>query len=499
MFFARNLANTATPPIYEPSFAMEHKKPLKALLVEDDYELAETICLSLTQWGWSARHAPDAEYAVQRCLREETYHLVICDLMLPGETGLSLLLKLRDMCPATHTVLLTGQSSTSSVATAFKRGAVEFIPKPVKLRDLRRLCDRVKAEAPLYLPNRLLGEQRDFVEFEGLLSREGAMLAVFDHIRDAAALNHSVLLVGEVGVGKTSLAQALHRRSPRQAGPFIPLRTAAYPTKRLPRALFGRERDAKELSVLGSDAEAIIAGAVERAETGTLYIDDVTAFDTHLQAQLLILLETATYRRVRGSAERRANVRVVVGTPRELEALVTAKVFNPDLYHRLSGCVIQVPPLRERRQDIPLIASHILQQLVARGQSRPSRVSSAAEKVLVSYPWPGNVRELESTIQLSVFGVRSASLMPYQLPPAIRGAVQWPGQITIPVGTKLQDIEREVILQTLRLSNGNKSHTADMLGISRRSLYDKLIQYQKILGIDLLEVKDKNNLFDPDS
>jgi len=467
---------------------MKSKMKLKVLVVEDDVELGESLCVALKQCGGvTARHAPTAEVAIQRCLREDTYHIVLCDLNLPGDTGLTLINKLHEACPATYSVLLTGQGTPGSVAAAFKRGAVEFLPKPVRMRDLQRLCDHVKTIAPLFLPNHLLREPRGWLEFEGLVSREPPMLIAFDGIRELAPMRRPVLMVGEIGTGKTSLAQALHRRSHASAGPFVAIRTAAYPPRRLPRVLFGRERDVLDPR---PKSDASLLGAVERAQGGTLYIDELTALDSHTQARLVTLIETGCFQRVDSNAERRAELRLVVSSPVELEPLVAKGKVNPELYMLLNGGTVRVPPLRERPRDIPLIVSRVMRQLIERRESRVSRLSAEAERLLSNYPWPGNVRELESVIQLSVFGCRNAALQPDHLPSAVRGGTSTgPAQLHIPFGIKLEDAEREVILQTLRLSNGNKSQTADMLGISRRSLYDKLQQYRKQLGINLLEEK----------
>jgi DNA-binding NtrC family response regulator len=453
----------------------------KALVVEDNTELALGLCAALRQVGYAARHAPDAEDAVNRCLREDSYHLAICDNQLPGESGLSLLQRLRDNCPATFTVLLTAYGTPNVVALAFKHGAVEFIPKPVKPREFMQICERIREEVPLFLPNRLLLEPRDWIEFEGMLSCEDVMLLAFNAVRAAAPLRHAVLLIGEAGVGKASLARALHKCSPSSQGPFVMMRTAAYPVRHLQRVLFGRDREDRDHPP-GPGGGSSGSCAVEQAEGGTLYVDDVTALDSFTQVQLLNLLENGRYCRVGSTAERSGNVRVVVSSSRDLDSLAADAEFNRELLHRLRGCAVQIPPLRDRRRDIPLIANRVLERLVAREESKPSRLSGEAERMLCSYTWPGNIRELESAIQTSVFGVRSATLQAYHLPAVVRGATHWPGVLHIPVGTKLADIEREAILQTLRMSNGNKSQTAEALGISRRSLYDKLSHYQHATG-----------------
>jgi two-component system response regulator HydG len=318
-------------------------------------------------------------------------------------------------------------------------------------------------------------------------------------------------LIGESGVGKSKLAHAFHRRSPAHYGPFVMLRTAAYPSKRLPRAIFGRERESEPLFVpettrvnvieelTGQPGEESMPGAVERADAGTLYIDDVTALEMHAQERLLTLIETHHYRRIGSTRDRRANVRLVVSSPVELAPLVEKGRFSIDLYHRLSGCVIRVPPLRDRRPDIPLIANYIIRRLAEAGPSKVQSLGSDAERMLLNYDWPGNVRELESAISQAVIGARSAVLQGHQLPASIRGAdTRYPGTLSIPLGTKLEDVEREVILQTLRMNDGNKSLTADLLGISRRSLYDKLLEYRRVLGIDLMESKDKGNQPSPE-
>ncbi len=462
---------------------MQKKSHLKALIVTDDNETAPALSKVLKQHGWNSRHTHDAESAVRQCLREESFHLAICDMNLPGETGIALIQKLQESCPATHSVLMTGQPSLGTVTAAFKRGAIEILIKPIKPREVMRLLKRVEAEAPSYLPNRFLAEPREWTEFEGMASREAAMLRLFDGIRAAAPHRYCTTIVGEDGSGKAYVVAALHNRSKVAKGPLVTVTTASHSERRLLRILFGQAP-----SLVSGRAMTLgeIIGGLEQAEGGSLYINDVAALGLLSQSRLLTLIETGRYCRIGETISRLAKVRIILGTQADLKSRVEAGTFSSELYDRLQSCVLYVPPLRQRRQDISMLATSILRELAEQGVSQPTRLTAEAERLLCDYDWPGNLRELESSIQESVFGVRGNALHAHRLPAVVRNNLPpGPGFLSLPLGTKLEEIEREAILQTLRMSNGNKTQAADVLGISRRSLYDKLLYYETRLGIRL--------------
>jgi two-component system response regulator HydG len=450
----------------------------KALVVEDDEQTAEAFCNELSKAGFSVRHAPSSELALSRYLREESFHLALCDLMLPGRSGLSLINKLKQVCPATQTVLVTNHGSPSTVATAFKRGACEFLPKPVPMREFNQLCNRIKSNPTLFLPNQLLVEPADYVDFSGMLGRDPAMLAVLQLARDIAPLRHPVLLVGETSVGKRTLAQAMHTRSTANKGPFVVVRTQAIPPKRLAATLFGRD------SARRPGDEMPGPGEVENAASGTLYIDDLSHVSLRCQAQLIELIDTGRYRRVGDLAQRQVHVRLMIGTTEPLEKLRQNRTILPELYHRLKGCALEVPALRNRPDDVALLADYFLRTLRKGGRTKANCVSPEAQRRLRSYGWPGNLRELASVIQQSVLDSRSSMIGEAHLPEILRATPLAPLMLKLPLGSRLVDIEREAILQTLRLTEGNKSQAATMLGMSRRSFYDRLQDYEKELGID---------------
>lgn len=449
----------------------------KALIVDDDDDVAFALCMVLKTCKFKARHAQTVEQALGRYLREETFHLAICDWRFPEKVGLSLIERLHDACPATYTVMLTAFGTTKVVRAAFKRGAADYFDKPIENEQVAQLCQRVVKSVPMYLPNKLLAKPPGWVEFEGMRSRAKPMIKAFDVVRDAAPLRRLVFLIGENGVGKASLAQAIHNRSSVANGPFIHFRTDGYSSSQIERMLFGSERkNVDGLPTSGPDQR----GFIEQANGGTLYIDNVAGFEKHVQAQLIEYLFAERYRRVGSTQPLKASTRIVFGQSGNPSEISSGLGFLPALEHELQGGILKVPSLRERRRDIPLLVEQILAKLRKSGDSRVESLTPQTEERLMSYDWPGNLPELESVIKLATFGTRSAQLQVGHLPQHVSGTKPVPSTISLPLGMRLEHIEREAILQTLSLNDDNRNETALMLGISRRTLQRKLSEYEEL-------------------
>lgn len=452
----------------------------RALIVDDDDELAFGLCKVLSSFGFKARHARTVDQALQRYLREETFHLAICDLRFPDPLGLTLIEQLHEACPATYTVMLTAFGEPRIVRLALKRGAVDYFDKPMRNHQLERLCKKVMESVPSYLPNKLLVKPRKWVEFEGMRSCEKSMLTAFDGVRDAAPLRSIAYLIGEPGVGKGSLARAIHNRSSVADGPFLTLNADSYSGPRLEQLLFGFER--------ADNTSPPELGLIERAHTGTLYIENVAGLDRHTQAQLLQFIKLGQYRRIGSNKDHHATTRILASQSGNPDLISAGGIgLNAELEHLLHSCILRVPALRERRRDIPLLSNQILEQLRASGYCKTASLSAQAEERLRSYDWPGNLPELESVIRSSTFRTHSAALQVMHLPQKVSGAPPVPDSISVPLGMKLAHIERQVVLQTLHLHRGNRSATAYSLGIDRRTLQLKLNSYareQLALGPD---------------
>jgi DNA-binding NtrC family response regulator len=446
----------------------------KILIVDDDAHLVRALDELLAQEGFATRTAGTAEEALDRC-REETFHLVLTDLQLPGRNGISLIRALHESCPETKTVLITGHGSVRTAVTALKRGAVEYIAKPIKPRRLLALIHALVANAPPYLTNRLLASSHlPSTSFDGMVARSRAMQDVFERIRVAATSDSTVLIVGESGTGKELVARSIHGRSAQAQGPFIAVHTGAIPQELIASELFGHEKGAFTGAVEKKP------GKFELADGGTLFLDEVSTMDERTQVNLLRVLESFQYSRVGGKKEQRANVRVLAASNRDLSAMVKAGQFREDLYYRLNIVNIPLPPLRDRPEDIPMLAGEFLREFAIRYEKPVTTIPADTQRLLTSYAWPGNIRELRNVIEQSVLLARSPELDPQLLPQMLHRGPSRQEVIKIAIGTAMDQIEREVILRTLEANDGNKTATAEVLGISRRSIYNKLAVY----GID---------------
>ena len=450
---------------------MGHKK---VLIVDDDATFLAALSELLTGEGYEVTLAGSSEEAIDR-LRQDTFHLVLCDLQLPGRSGISLIKSVTESCPATASVLITAHGSIRSAVTALKRGAIEYMTKPIKPRRLLTLCRALTADPPAFLPNKLLVTDRsDAVHFDGMVARSRAMQAVFGRIELAARSDTTVLIVGESGTGKERVARSIHQRSGRSAAPFVAVQTGTFARELLATEIFGYERATQQP---GGIAERGV-GQLELAEGGTLFIDEVAALDDRAQVSLLRLLETGRFARVGGRKDRPANVRVIAASTRDLRQLVTRGELRADLVYRLDIFTVELPPLRERVEDIPALASELLGEFATRhGRETSGNIPPETQRLLAGYAWPGNVRELRNVLEQAVLVARRPSLEPSLLPDALQRGPSRAELIKIPIGTPMEAVEREVILRTLAAHEGNKTATAEALGISRRSIYNKLAEY----------------------
>jgi DNA-binding NtrC family response regulator len=304
------------------------------------------------------------------------------------------------------------------------------------------------------------------------------MRQVFERIRLAASTDTTVCVVGESGTGKELVARSIHRRSARGDGPFVAVHTGAIPQELIATELFGHEKG----SFTGATDKT--AGKFELAEGGSIFLDEVSTMDERTQIGLLRVLESFRFTRVGGRKERSANVRVIAASNRDLQAMVAGGSFREDLFYRLNIFTIRIPPLRDRREDIPVLAADFLAEYAQKYQKSVTRLMPETEKLLVAYAWPGNVRELRNVIEQAVLLARGPDLEPGLLPQMLHREPARAEALTIRIGTPMEDIEREVILRTLEANGGNKTATAEVLGISRRSIYNKLAEYERAGDLD---------------
>jgi DNA-binding NtrC family response regulator len=463
------------PVTTEPVGASEPVRGLagakKVLVVDDDAETVTGLAAILREDGHQVDVAATAEEALER-FAATTYHLLLTDLLLPGKSGVELTKLVHDAAPATAIVLITGHATVKTAVSALKRGAADYIRKPVNPKKLRERVKALLDGRPDYLPNRLLAVGRSgVVNFEGMMARSRVMQNVFEKIKLAAQSEATVLITGESGTGKELVARAIHMRSRRAEGPFIAVHTGAIPRELIASELFGHER--------GSFTGAVDRkeGKFELAENGTIFLDEISTMDERTQINLLRVLESFAYMRIGGKKERQANVRVVAATNRDLLKMTEEGVFREDLYYRLNILQITLPPLRERREDVALLATEFMAAFATQYKKPMQVIPAETQRLLEGYHWPGNVRELRNVIEQAVLLARATTLDPELLPQMIYRAGPLEDVIRIPLGATMRDAEKEIILRTLEARKGNKKITAEVLGISRRSLYNKLAEY----------------------
>lgn len=436
----------------------------RVLAVDDDPAALEAIVALLQKDGFEVHTAASAE-AAEELLSRFSYPLIITDLVLPGQSGIDLVRHAGARQPEAASIVVTGHATLRTAIDALKAGAADYLTKPINPEELRGLIAGA-LEARSRRPTAKEAPAPGHAELGGMVSRSPAMRAVFEKIELAAQTESTVLLQGESGSGKELCARAIHARSRRSAAGFHVFHAGAVPPERILEDLFGA----------GQRGGARPAW-LDQARGGTLLLEEVDALDPRAQGALLEMLERGAFKAPRGQGEP-AELRLIVSTHRELAELVRDGRFREDLFYRLSIFPIELPPLRERREDIPLLVDRFLDTFSARYEKpRPSLPSETLER-LIHYEWPGNVRELQNVIEHAVILCTDGLLTPMLLPRMLHGEVTPSESIQIPIGTRMKEIERAVIAKTLDAFHWNKNKTAKILGISRRSLYNKLDRYR---------------------
>lgn len=434
----------------------------RVLVVEDDPVAQAAVREVVAGLGHTVEGADSAEQAL-RLFSQNTYHLVLSDLVLPGESGLQLFEKIHASAPVTARVLITGHASLKTAVAAMKVGVSDYLTKPVDTRVLRNLVEKLLARRPSYVPNRLLSRGEGVVvEFDGMAARSMIMRKVFERIALAAGTDSPVLIQGESGTGKELAAASVHRRSIRRDGPFVAVRAG----------LIGRDQIAQEL--FGVDGRP---GKIEQANGGTLFLDEVHTLDERGQAALLQVLEMQQFERASGEMVP-VDVRLVATTSRDLSSLAAAGEFREDLLYRLNVVSMTLPPLRERPEDLAPLAAMFASDCAQRLGKEIPVLTDETESLLTRYPWPGNVRQLRNVIEHAVILCQGRELTKDLLPRMLHADDEASKVVRIPVGTTMKEVEREMIARTLDAHNWNKNRVARILGISRRSLYNKLERYR---------------------
>ena len=444
------------------------------LVVDDDADMRELAYDMLKDRGHQVTVAGSGEEALTR-LAEEDYAVVLTDLRMKGMQGLELLTEIKRAHPEINVILMTAFGSVETAVEAMKHGANDYLTKPVKKDDLIRVVERVIREAALRREvSRLRKEVHKEYSFHHILGKSKPIQAVFDLIRRVADSPTNILITGESGTGKELVAKAIHYNSDRKDAPFIPVNCAAIPEQLLESELFGHMRGAF------TDAKFDKRGLFEEAQKGTLFLDEISELPLMLQAKILRAIQEKEIRRVGATKPVSVDVRIIAATNLNLNEEVKNKRFREDLYYRLNVIELKLPPLRERREDIPLLVEAFLKKCGEVRGKAVMGVSEAALAMLMDYAWPGNVRELENIIERAVTLSRGERISPDDLPAMVQGArgdrrvLDEAAEKTLP----LHELEKEYIKKVLEKTGGNKYQAAHALGIDRKTLYRKLAEIE---------------------
>jgi two-component system response regulator AtoC len=459
----------------------------RLLIVDDDKHTRDGLNRAL-QRTYHVEVAESGERALE-ILGAQDIDIMLSDIRMPGMDGMTLLQRALARDPRLICILLTAYGSVETAVEAMKRGAIDFLTKPVNLDHLEMLLKRALRTREMEQENVALQAQlNDKFGLENLVGTSAPMRQLFDVIRQAAPTQATVLIQGESGTGKELVAQALHRLSTRAQGPFVAVHCASLAASLLESELFGHEKGAF------TGAVARRRGRFEMADGGTLFLDEISEIDASVQVKLLRVLEERAFERVGGDATQEVDIRLIAATNRDLKARVAEGKFRDDLFFRLDVVSITLPPLRERREDIPLLCDRFLREFSERNQKAIEGITPDTVAILEAYSWPGNVRELRNTMEKMVVLGRGPKLTPRDVPPNIREEAQKAGILVASsraVGgvagalpDSLADAERAMIMRALRKHDDNRTRAAQELGISRRTLHRKLREYQGDVAVD---------------
>ncbi len=438
------------------------------LIAEDDPKVGESIRLLLKKRGYEIRVASNGKEALS-LFRQEAVDLVITDLVMPKMDGIELLEAVKGLRPEAEVVVISAQGTIEKAVQAMKLGAFDFIEKPINPRVITLVVERALEKQTLILQNRdLRSKLEDRFHFKNIIGRSGKMVKIFELIHHIAPYDSSVLIIGESGTGKELIANAIHYNSPRASMPFIKVSCASLSEGIIESELFGHEKGAF------TGAIASRKGRFEMADQGTLFLDEVEDIPPATQIKLLRVLQEGEFERVGGNKTIQVNIRIIAASNRDLQEAVKNGTFREDLYYRLNVVNIKLPPLRERKEDTPFLVNFFIDKFNQKYSMSVKGISQRAMSFLIDYGWSGNVRELENTIE-SILVINSPEVIDIQhLPQEVKDSREKPEVIPIKIGTPLEEVEREMLIQTLKATKGNKRRAAKLLGINVRTIHRKM-------------------------
>ena len=438
----------------------------KILIVDDELIMRESLAGWLERDGHSVQTASSGEEALEK-LKETRFDILLVDIKMEGISGLDVLHTVKENDPDVAVVMITAYGSIPTAIEAMKKGAFDYMLKPFDPNELGVLIEKIIHHQEQTRENIYLKEQhKERTRFESMIGQSRPMQAIFDLICDAAPVDSTVLITGETGTGKGLAAKAIHTNSSRHNGPFVTVNCGAIPEHLMESELFGHQKGAF------TDAKETKKGRLELAHGGTLFLDEIGEIGMRMQIDLLRVLEDGVFYRVGGTQPMEADFRVIAATNRNLEIAIKEGIFREDLFYRLNVISFQMPSLKERKEDIPLLAEHFLHRFSQETNKPIDKVSREAMDEMMLYDWPGNVRELENAIERAVVVGKGREMQPEDLPifchepsPAIRN-------------NSLQEVEKAHIQQILKENSWNIARSAKILGIDRSTLYSKIKRYE---------------------
>jgi DNA-binding NtrC family response regulator len=437
---------------------------IRVVVADDEKNLRELLVRELTRKGHAAVGVPDGQAALDQ-LKEEVPDVLLLDMKMPRLAGIEVLRVLQEHSEAPQVIVMTGFQEVSTAVEAMKLGAYDYLTKPARIEELDILICKAAEKGRLIRQNVALRAQLDPDPARGgIITADARMQDMLRIVDRVAPTDSSVLILGESGTGKELVARAVHERSPRARQAFVPIHCGALPREVLESELFGHEKGAF------TGAVSTKPGLIELAEGGTLFLDEIGEMEIDSQVKLLRVLESRAFFRVGGTRRRTVDMRLVAATNRDLGEAIKANQFRQDLYYRINTITIALPPLRERRADIRLLAQHFVDDNAAYGRKR---LSAAALACLDRYDWPGNVRELQHVIQRAVILSTGEEIGPADLPAEVQGG----GAPALRTGGSLEEMERQHIIATLKQVGGHRAKAAALLGIDPKTLYRKILAY----------------------
>ncbi len=429
----------------------------RILIVDDEVIMRESLAAWLQRDGHAVQTAASGESALKKC-RENRFDILLLDIKMEGMDGLDVLRRIKESDADVAVVMITAYGSVATAIDAMKNGAYDYLLKPFDPSELGVLIEKIIRQQQQARENIYLRQQvKDRTRFESIIGQSEPMQKIFDLICDVAATDSTVLITGETGTGKGLAAKAIHSQSRRSKGPYVVVNCGAIPDHLMESELFGHMKGAF------TDAKETKRGRLELAHDGTLFLDEIGEVSPRMQIDLLRVLEDRVFYRVGGTQPMEADFRVVAATNRSLEQAIREGCFREDLYYRLNVVAFCMPPLRQRKQDIPLLAQHFLQRFTQEAHRPIDKISREAMDEMMLYDWPGNVRELQNAIERAVVVSKNRRIAPEDLPIVCRAPEA--------------QLEKVHILQTLNEHEWNIAHSARVLGIDRSTLYSKIKRY----------------------